>query len=998
MQPINDTTYQVENTEELVVKVGDEKQDEALPRVKLEAWQNEANLSVGVVHDETIDHTMQLQDDKIVWQQGDTTARFYNLNPAELKQDKIEFINEGECTAQRIAATYEVDRYHIWQNQTIRLHWANELSIGYYGFYPASEFIDPSKIDIPEVRIAAANWNDPMTLDPGLPLICVHYIDGRDDLEKLHNSMVQAVTEVLDNYGIEVLTSDNPYKLYFQDGNKKVKFFSTAYIDGNYYFYINIDHDYNTALKYHKDADAQPRNDQYAHGLKAINPAITNNVVVEVINRYAEIYGLPLETREYTPAEEATIAKITEAHTEEWVQNAVRNDVYRLNSLEQLEKGLEFDITLESKPDSNIYPLSITTKNLTFYKQDEIPAEKRKEDFRSPRVVNSYAVYHNEKQNNKYKTGKAFHIYRPIIIDANGKEVWGDMEIDTENDLLNIIIPQDFLDNATYPITIDPTFGYTTIGASSAAINNYIKATDATLSSLTNISGVYCYTTSAPSAGITGIYDNAGNLLNQGNGFIQGSLNSWLFSGYNNLPTLPAATYRLAVYDGSSGGYSISLSYDTGSGTSYSFNKTYDGTMPANMASFTEESSRKYSIYAFGGYQYPINVGNSTAMAATQRYQPIDTGNATAWSTTNQAQALLLPAQANFHNLAVTLGTAPGVGTNRAMTVYMNGGASSVAPLAATIADTATTASDNTDMTTGLSGTTVQLANVPTGTPASTSNNKWRIGYTSDYQFWMATSVGLLSTTANRYLGVQDQGGVDTGTAAATSTMPNDTGVLQNFICRLDAAISAGSYTVTLVKNGSDTAAVMTVTSQTATYTGSTISVTNGDTLYWKIVPSTPTAPSAQTRISISCEYVSNTAGNGVQFGGDSANVSGTTYSSSFDVWNATEANINAQCYQHTITALRVDLSAAPSSTNTRTITTRKNASGTAAAITLTGTATTGSWSGTLSIANDDLLAFEHTSTGTPTASNMKYAYVFSAPAITAPVTGYYRLPIMGVG
>lgn len=48
--------------------------------------------------------------------------------------------------------------------------------------------------------------------------------------------------------------------------------------------------------------------------------------------------------------------------------------------------------------------------------------------------------------------------------------------------------------------------------------------------------------------------------------------------------------------------------------------------------------------------------------------------------------------------------------------------------------------------------------------------------------------------------------------------------------------------------------------------------------------------------------------------------------------------------------------------------------------------------------ANDDLLAFEHTSTGTPANSSVKWAYVFSAPAITAPVTGYYRLPMMGPG
>lgn len=55
-------------------------------------------------------------------------------------------------------------------------------------------------------------------------------------------------------------------------------------------------------------------------------------------------------------------------------------------------------------------------------------------------------------------------------------------------------------------------------------------------------------------------------------------------------------------------------------------------------------------------------------------------------------------------------------------------------------------------------------------------------------------------------------------------------------------------------------------------------------------------------------------------------------------------------------------------------------------------------YTNTLHVTYDDLLAFEHTSTGTPANSSMKWAYVFSAPAITSPVTGYYRLPIVGVG
>ena len=63
-----------------------------------------------------------------------------------------------------------------------------------------------------------------------------------------------------------------------------------------------------------------------------------------------------------------------------------------------------------------------------------------------------------------YKSGKAFHIYRPKIFDSNDNWVWADLHI--EGEIATITIPQDFLDNAQYPVIVDPTIGYTVIGAS----------------------------------------------------------------------------------------------------------------------------------------------------------------------------------------------------------------------------------------------------------------------------------------------------------------------------------------------------------------------------------------------------------------------------------------------------------------------------------------------------------------------------------------------------
>jgi len=107
---------------------------------------------------------------------------------------------------------------------------------------------------------------------------------------------------------------------------------------------------------------------------------------------------------------------------------------------------------------------------LNFYYQPELTPEEIAEGAQRPEnVVGSYAVYHASKANNQYKAGKAFHIYRPKIIDADGVEIWGELNVDTQTGKLTVTIPQDFLDKAKYPILVDPTFGYTTLGASAGA-------------------------------------------------------------------------------------------------------------------------------------------------------------------------------------------------------------------------------------------------------------------------------------------------------------------------------------------------------------------------------------------------------------------------------------------------------------------------------------------------------------------------------------------------
>lgn len=171
-----------------------------------------------------------------------------------------------------------------------------------------------------------------------------------------------------------------------------------------------------------------------------------------------------------------------------WKKNKIEAHFYNLEPTEQLELGgYEFEIILKEKPISNILTFDIETQELDFFYQPKLTQEEIDNgDIRPENIIGSYAVYHKTKQGNyvalggkNYRAGKAFHIYRPQMEDANGWKVWGEINIDVENKIQTITIPQDFLDSAVYPVrhASGETFGYTTGGGSNGGWgNNYWRA------------------------------------------------------------------------------------------------------------------------------------------------------------------------------------------------------------------------------------------------------------------------------------------------------------------------------------------------------------------------------------------------------------------------------------------------------------------------------------------------------------------------------------------
>jgi len=175
-----------------------------------------------------------------------------------------------------------------------------------------------------------------------------------------------------------------------------------------------------------------------------------------------------------------------------WSTPAIDLKLYTKPKNEQYEYGaFEYELVLKWKPPVNTFEFPINSSNLVFYYQPPLTDEyqdgwsKEFQDtitvtetevrsskgevlvHRPENVVGSYAVYHAEKNGiyktqaeaDKYKTGKAFHIYRPYVYDSTGKGIWADMKI--ANGQLTITVDQAWLNSAVYPVVIDPTFGYT---------------------------------------------------------------------------------------------------------------------------------------------------------------------------------------------------------------------------------------------------------------------------------------------------------------------------------------------------------------------------------------------------------------------------------------------------------------------------------------------------------------------------------------------------------
>jgi hypothetical protein len=301
--------------------------------------------------------------------------------------------------------------------------------------------------------------------------------------------------------------------------------------------------------------------------------------------------------------------------------------------------GFKIDILLTEKPDTNTFCYEIENADqYDFFLQPEITDEEAeaarlpddtrslleiKRSMRPEEIVGSYAVYHKTLKNHKvggqnYATGKVLHIPFPYIweVEKEDQKVRAE-DLTYENGRLCVVAPQAFLDTADYTngVRVDPTFGYTSVGASNSFdVGGFAD----------NVTHAAKH--SAPENGtIDSIHAaiarwGAGACTYEGYGVIYENSDSSKVSGTQTSALTPTLTATLTFYTTTSGGGSVvgSTDYDVaffmnatygggpscGSGTAYDSGTTNQGakqtttaTTPPDPATFTRNNNL-YSIYA----------------------------------------------------------------------------------------------------------------------------------------------------------------------------------------------------------------------------------------------------------------------------------------------------------------------------------------------------------------------------------------------------------------
>ena len=202
---------------------------------------------------------------------------------------------------------------------------------------------------------------------------------------------------------------------------------------------------------------------------------------------------------------------------------------------------------------------------------EEYKAHRR----RPENVIGSYAVFLDGKRDNKYETGKAFHIFRPKLIDSLGNVRWLEQHIVGNK----LTIGLDFT-GLVFPVILDPELGYSTAGASEMEDpvtwrgNSY--TTDGSGGTITNFH-VYASASTAADYVKVGVYPTGGDQNPNGESLVESAIIDVSNAAHGDLKSVAGVGGSLSAsteycLPWISSDYGCGVCYDTSTGnTGYAY-------------------------------------------------------------------------------------------------------------------------------------------------------------------------------------------------------------------------------------------------------------------------------------------------------------------------------------------------------------------------------------------------------------------------------------------
>ncbi|MGE5041461.1 MAG: Hint domain-containing protein [Candidatus Levyibacteriota bacterium] len=510
-------SYHKFQTENGIVTVGDTKSGGQIkPQITLSKWDDEAKMDIR--YEMPKGSTTETLDNKIIWHDEKqevflkTIPKQQSTGPIAptnaLDNGKIRYISIKDASLKDVAASYQI--FNKTKSTQPSILGVALKEAGYVFFGDRDVEIDlksPRALPYPMVRINTEDkFKCPVipTAENGTFAIFFYYPQIKSRGNEIKDMLVASINESLSKYGQKDFVKRQGDFLYYTKGLQIKPLGRIATDQNTVGLNVFVKTPYNTPLKDYMRPTLQLLRDKYiipTGGLEELSKDIKPSIVEEIIPRFATHFKEKLESGVFTPDEAQTFDELKAQQTKEFVIANVKNDV-------PVDK-FEFDIVLHQKPETNIFTYNIDTEGLDFLYQPPLTEEEKDQGlYRPENVVGSYAVYKSgskslyasQEEAQKYQTGKVFHIYRPKIIDSKGNWTWGVLDIDKNKSQLSIAIDQKWLDTASYPVTVDPTFGYTTQGASTIDVGNTIRGShftigeNGTLTSIAAFGGVGCFT------------------------------------------------------------------------------------------------------------------------------------------------------------------------------------------------------------------------------------------------------------------------------------------------------------------------------------------------------------------------------------------------------------------------------------------------------------------------------------------------------------------------